>query len=119
MITEQELRKEFLIDCDGHILEPPDLWEKYITPKYRDRALMIRPCAGGGDQLIIDGKPSAQVGPAILGAVGGMVRWSEAPERLRQANEAQRDHMRRTLWGQGKGGAGELVAMDVLNADQA
>ncbi len=26
------------IDADGHILEPPGLWEKYIDPKYRDRA---------------------------------------------------------------------------------
>ena len=25
-----------VIDADGHILEPPDLWEKYLEPKYRD-----------------------------------------------------------------------------------
>ena len=31
-----------LIDCDGHILEPPDLWEKYLEPRYRDRAIRIR-----------------------------------------------------------------------------
>ena len=31
-----------VIDCDGHILEPPDLWETYLDPKYRDRALRIR-----------------------------------------------------------------------------
>ena len=30
------------IDADGHILEPADLWEKYLEPKYRDRALRIR-----------------------------------------------------------------------------
>ena len=23
-----------VIDCDGHILEPPDLWEKYLEPRY-------------------------------------------------------------------------------------
>lgn len=22
-----------IIDADGHILEPPDVWEKYIDPK--------------------------------------------------------------------------------------
>ena len=27
------------VDADGHILEPPDLWERYLEPKYRDRAL--------------------------------------------------------------------------------
>jgi hypothetical protein len=30
------------IDADGHILEPPDLWEKYIEPQYRDRTIRLR-----------------------------------------------------------------------------
>ena len=25
-----------VIDADGHILEPPNLWEQYIEPKYRE-----------------------------------------------------------------------------------
>ncbi|MEP4649844.1 MAG: hypothetical protein ABJ314_06655, partial [Ilumatobacter sp.] len=29
------------VDADGHILEPPTLWEDYIDPKFRDRALRI------------------------------------------------------------------------------
>ncbi len=29
------------IDADGHILEPPDTWEKYIDPQFRDRAVRI------------------------------------------------------------------------------
>ena len=33
---------ELVIDCNGHILEPPDLWESYLEPVYRDRALRIR-----------------------------------------------------------------------------
>ena len=40
--------EELLIDADGHILEPPDLWERYLEPQYRDRALRIRV---GDDQL--------------------------------------------------------------------
>jgi len=27
-----------VIDADGHILEPLDLWDKYMDPAYRDRA---------------------------------------------------------------------------------
>ncbi len=27
-----------VIDADGHVLEPPDLWEKYIDPEFRDQA---------------------------------------------------------------------------------
>jgi hypothetical protein len=26
-----------VIDADGHILEPPDLWGRYTEPRYRDR----------------------------------------------------------------------------------
>ena len=33
--------EELLIDADGHILEPPDLWEKHIEPMYRDRVPRI------------------------------------------------------------------------------
>lgn len=26
-----------VVDADGHVLEPPDMWEQYIEPKFRDR----------------------------------------------------------------------------------
>ena len=29
------------VDADGHILEPPDLWENYLPEKYLDKALRI------------------------------------------------------------------------------
>ena len=25
-----------VIDADGHVLEPPDLWENYIDPRFRE-----------------------------------------------------------------------------------
>src|SRR5438552_3540351 len=27
-----------IIDADGHILEPVDIWDRYMDPAYRDRA---------------------------------------------------------------------------------
>ena len=45
-----------VIDCDGHILEPPDLWERYLEPGYRDRALRIRVGDDGFEYLEIDGR---------------------------------------------------------------
>ena len=30
-----------VIDCDSHVMELPDLWEKYLEPKFRDRAIRI------------------------------------------------------------------------------
>ena len=47
-----------VIDCDEHILEPPDLWETYLEPAYRQRALRIRVGDDGFEYLEIDGRPS-------------------------------------------------------------
>ena len=30
-----------VVDADGHILEPFDLWERYMDPAFRDRAPRI------------------------------------------------------------------------------
>ena len=46
------------IDADGHILEPPDLWENYLENEYKARALRIGVDDEGYEYLEIDGKPS-------------------------------------------------------------
>jgi len=64
-----------VMDADGHILEPPDLWERYLEPRYRDRALRIRTDDEGLEYLEIGGKPSlmSRKGfPGTLGAMGKM-----------------------------------------------
>ena len=61
------------VDADGHILEPPDLWETYIDPKFRDRALRIVLDENGLEELEIDGRRSQMSRrgfPATLGAMG-------------------------------------------------
>jgi len=30
-----------IIDCDSHVMEPGDLWERYIDPQYRDRCMKV------------------------------------------------------------------------------
>ena len=27
-----------IIDCDQHVIEPPNLWEKYLPQKFQDQA---------------------------------------------------------------------------------
>ncbi|MGH7966714.1 MAG: amidohydrolase family protein, partial [Candidatus Binatia bacterium] len=49
---------EGVIDADGHINEPADLWQKYIDPQYRDRAIYVGVDADGQERLYIGGKPS-------------------------------------------------------------
>jgi hypothetical protein len=55
------------VDADGHILEPPDLWETYIDPKFRDRALRIRVDEDGLEELF-----------------GRVSVWGDAPTRTNQ-----------------------------------
>ncbi|HZM30746.1 MAG TPA: amidohydrolase family protein [Acidimicrobiales bacterium] len=64
---------EGAVDADGHILEPPDLWETYLEPKYRDRALRLRLDENGLEELEIGGERSklSRGGfPSTLGAMG-------------------------------------------------
>lgn len=58
-----------VVDCDSHVMEPPDLWEKYIEPGYRDRAIrIVRDPADGMEVLTIDNQPLLK---GILGGLGG------------------------------------------------
>ena len=67
-----------VIDADGHILEAPDLWEQYLEPKYRDRAVRIRKDDAGLEYLEVNGQPSkmtrkgAPSGLGVMDRLGGI-----------------------------------------------
>ncbi len=65
-------RHKGLVDFDGHILEPPDLWEKYIDPKFRDRAIRVKVNEKGLEYLEYDGAPSKYIGAGGLSLMGCM-----------------------------------------------
>ena len=74
-----------LIDCDGHILEPPNLWEQYLDPAYRDRALHIRVDPDDGyEYLEIDSRRAKLTRPGTLGTLGGMGKQVDEATQLRQ-----------------------------------
>jgi uncharacterized protein len=80
------------VDADGHILEPPTLWEEYIDPEFRDRALRIVLDENGLEELELNGHRSAMSRrgfPSTLGAMGApdLVEMQRDPERtyLREA----------------------------------
>ncbi len=70
----QRLAYSGAVDADGHILEAPDLWETYLEPRYRERALRLGTDAQGLEYLEINGAPSKQVRGGMLGMLGGMQR---------------------------------------------
>src|SRR6266851_2327477 len=63
-----------IIDADGHILEPPDLWDKYLEEKYLPRGIKIKLNDHGLEYLEYDGKPSAMIRPGVLHTMGAMGR---------------------------------------------
>ena len=60
-----------VVDADGHIMEPSDLWEKNLEPRYRDRAMRIAKDDAGLEYLEIDRKKSE-----VLNG-GPWVRWED------------------------------------------
>ena len=62
------------VDADGHILEAPDLWERYLEPRFRERAMRLRRDEQGMEYLEIDGTASKQVRGGMLAMLGGMGR---------------------------------------------
>jgi predicted TIM-barrel fold metal-dependent hydrolase len=46
------------VDADGHVLEPANLWERYIDPEFRAGAVRIIKDTAGEDRLEVGGRPS-------------------------------------------------------------
>jgi len=65
-----------VIDADGHVLEPADLWVRYIEPEFRDRAPRIVTNDGAeivalGEQEVTDNGPGRRrVKIGATGAIG-------------------------------------------------
>lgn len=62
-----------VVDADGHIMEPPDLFESNLEPRYRDRAYRLVKDEKGLDHPFMDGKMLDHTRPpgtlAVYGAV--------------------------------------------------
>ena len=83
------------VDADGHILEPPTLWEEYIDPQFRDRALRFQIDEHGLEELEIDGRRSQMSRngfPSTLGAMG-------APDLPAMQKDPERTYLREAPFG--------------------
>ena len=47
-------KKSLVVDMDSHVMEPPDLWQNYLEPQYRDRAIRIERDVDGVETIMID-----------------------------------------------------------------
>jgi predicted TIM-barrel fold metal-dependent hydrolase len=60
-----------IVDADGHVLEPRDVWLRYLEPALRERAIRIDRDAEGVEVLLVDGRPHLAL-RGRLGALGGI-----------------------------------------------
>ena len=67
-----------VVDADAHVLEPPDLWQRYLDPGLRDRAIRVRSDAAGVEYLEVDGK----VHRRSLGELHKLGGYGLAPDAL-------------------------------------
>jgi predicted TIM-barrel fold metal-dependent hydrolase len=42
-----------IVDCDQHVIEPPDLWERWLPSKFQDRAPRLVKDEDGGDAWLL------------------------------------------------------------------
>jgi predicted TIM-barrel fold metal-dependent hydrolase len=63
-----------IIDCDQHVIEPPDMWEKYLPGKYQEQAPKLVKDEDGGDAWLLGGHVES------LGLVAAM---HQTPETLK------------------------------------
>src|ERR1051326_9181748 len=70
-----------MISSDSHIVEPPDLWEKWLTPEFRLRApKLVKDDEGGDAWLYNDGGAPAPLGLVTVtrDRPREQLRWSGA-----------------------------------------
>jgi len=85
-------RELSVIDADGHVLEPPDLWLNYLEPKFRDRAPHIVLNKRGKETLQIKpGKilsmPEGSGGIGASGAFGARESRKVYPKTYAEARK--------------------------------
>ena len=64
-------KKAVTVDADGHVLEPRDVWQRYLEPDLRARAIRIERDQEDVECLLVDGRSHAAL-RGRLGALGGI-----------------------------------------------
>jgi predicted TIM-barrel fold metal-dependent hydrolase len=60
-----------VIDADAHVLEPLDLWQRYIDPAWRDQAPRVVVREDGKEAMLLSGKVlGSKRGIGVAGAIG-------------------------------------------------
>src|SRR5258707_11394872 len=79
----QEIREETMsqrvIDADGHICEPPAVWNDYIEKRYRADAIRVERDPDGRDWISVNGAMRHNLRPAAACVPWGMDDPNKVP----------------------------------------
>lgn len=79
-----------VVDADGHVLEPADLWEKNLEAPFKNQAPRLVRDESGQENLVIEGRFQLEPGLGGLGAVGVNGRANQTRELwAQQGNYAE------------------------------
>ncbi len=70
-----------VIDADGHVSEPADLWTSRVASRWKDLVPQIRKDSRSGKEIwCLDGKPVLPVGMTAIAGFDGTLR--ECPDTM-------------------------------------
>ncbi len=79
---------EHVVDADGHVLEPENLWLNYLETKYRDRAIRLELNEDGLEVVMVDNQPFDRISPGGIALIGSMGEEGAVPSPDRRYMDA-------------------------------
>ena len=64
--TPESLEGIYVIDCDTHFVEPPDLWTSRAPAKFKDKVPYMKR-VGDGDHWYLEGEPLGEISVMVVG----------------------------------------------------
>ena len=76
LTASKPAKKYFVVSADCHVLEPPDLWERRIEPKFRHRLPRMEVNAQGHKILVVEGQRPTRIRDFCAAIASGNSRAS-------------------------------------------
>ena len=96
-----------IIDGDSHFMEPFDLFELHIDPKFKDRCLKLSRDPGTGERgLVVDNEPMMLIDVEEL--LGALVAYSQKEEG-KDLNSFDRYLIENSQWQLATSGGGPVI----------
>jgi predicted TIM-barrel fold metal-dependent hydrolase len=71
-VTVATLPTSGVVDADGHVLEPANLWDDYLEAEFRDRSIQLVVNDDGLEVVTVDNAPFDRISPGGIALIGTM-----------------------------------------------